>query len=182
MLDDAGAAAIVLNAPAGYGKTLLVSEWLEGRADVGWLTATPATADVAACALALAEAAAEVVPGAGERLRQRVGVEGEQLTVPLAELLAEDLAAWPPDARLVIDDYHLLMESQSVEEFFDALLALVPLPLVVTTRRRPSWATARRTLYGEVAEVGAEELAMTDAEAAAAVGGGRPQAVGELVK
>jgi LuxR family maltose regulon positive regulatory protein len=183
LLDDAGAASgIVVNAPAGYGKTSLVTEWLEGRPNVAWVTATPAEADVAAFALAVGDAAATVVSGAGERLRQRVRVPDEQVARPLAELLAEDLASWPEDGRLVIDDYHVVMSSKAIEEFVDALLDLAPIHLVVTTRRRPSWATARRVLYGVVAEVGLEELAMTDAEAAEAIGPRHSAALEELVR
>lgn len=182
LLDEVAAAAIVVNAPAGYGKTMLVTEWLAGRPNVAWLAATPVEADIAAFALAVADAIASVLPGAGERLRKRVLVPGEQLARPLAELLAEDLEAWPADAWLVIDDYHVLMESPTVEEFVDALLALGPLKLVATTRRRPGWATARRMLYGEVVELGAEELAMTDGEAAEAIGEKPPRALQELVR
>jgi LuxR family maltose regulon positive regulatory protein len=183
LLDDAGAASgIVVNAPAGYGKTSLVTEWLEGRPNVAWVTATPAEADIAAFALAVADAAATVVSGAGERLRQRVRVPDEQVARPLAELLAEDLASWPEDGRLVIDDYHVLMSSKAIEQFVETLLELAPIHLVVTTRRRPAWATARRVLYGIVAEIGLEELAMSDAEAAEAIGPRHSARLEELVR
>ena len=99
----------------------------------------------------------------------------------LAEVLAEDLADWPEGALLAIDDYHLVAESAPVEEFVDWLLTLAPLRLLVTTRTRPAWASARRLLYGEVLEVTAEQLAMTQAEAASVLDDRSGEAVRTLV-
>jgi LuxR family transcriptional regulator, maltose regulon positive regulatory protein len=172
-LDATHAQAVVLAAPAGYGKTTLALEWLERRKQFAWYDAARPDADVAAFSSALADAAARIVPEAGQRLwqRVRVGERPEEAARPLAELLAEDLAEWPSDAWLVIDDYHLVADSSPVEEFVDWLLALAPVRLLVTARRRPVWATARRVLYGEVLALGADELAMTSEEVAAVTDG-----------
>jgi len=86
---------------------------------------------------------------------------------PLAELLAGDLTAWPQDAWLMIDEYEHVENAAQVAEFVDVLLALSPLRLLVTSRVRPAWASARRLLYGEITEITNEQLAMTDAEALA---------------
>jgi DNA-binding CsgD family transcriptional regulator len=92
----------------------------------------------------------------------------------LAELLAEDLAEWPESALLVIDDYHLVADSAPVEDFFDWLLTLAPqLRVLVTSRRRPRWASARRILYGEIAEIGRDQLAMNAEEAGRVLGDDR---------
>src|SRR5918999_808210 len=168
LLDESRAQAILITAPAGYGKTTLALEWLQGRDRVVWYRATNASADVAAFSAGLSDVLAALVPGAGERLKQRLRVADtpERAARPLAELLAEDIAAWPEDALLVIDDYHLVAESAPVEDFFDWLLTLAPqLRVLVTTRRRPRWASARRILYGEIVEIGREQLAMTAEEA-----------------
>lgn len=184
LLDLAEGQVIVITAPAGYGKTLLAREWVEGKAHAPWYRATAAAADVATFSHALAEAAASVVPGAADRIRRRPRVEAtpEQAARPLAELLAEDLAHWPADAWLVVDDYHLVAGSAPVEEFIDWLLTLAPIRLLVTTRRRPSWASARRVLYGEITEVGVDELAMTPEEAALVVEGQPPESVAALLE
>lgn len=184
LLDDADGQAIVLNAPAGYGKTALAAEWLAGRERVAWYHASPASADLAAFSIGLADAAARVVEGAGKRLRSRirVGETPEETARPLGELLARDLAAWPSDAWLVVDDYHLVADSGSVEQFVDWLLTLAPVRVLVTTRRRPAWVSARRVLYGEIVELGRDELAMTDEEVSRVVEGARGEHVQALLE
>ena len=183
-LDEATAQAILVTAPAGYGKTTLAREWLQGRSDVAWYHATVSSADVGAFSAGLADVVEPIVPGAGERVRQRlrVGDSTERLARPLAELLAEDLESWPEDGIVVLDDYHLMAESSPVEDFLDWLLTLAPIRVLVTTRRRPSWATARRFLYDEAVELGRDQLAMTDEEATRVLSGRSTESVRALVR
>ncbi len=167
ILDATSAQTILLLAPAGYGKTTLAAEWLQANELAVWYRATPASADVAAFSVGVAEVVQPIVPGAGERLHQRVriGDAPEHAARALAELLAEDLAAWPEKAWLVVDDYHLVMESKATEEFVETLLALAPVKFLATSRKRPPWATRRKALYGSILELGAPQLAMTSKEA-----------------
>jgi LuxR family maltose regulon positive regulatory protein len=165
MLDESGARIILLVAPAGYGKTTLAHEWLEGKR-AAWYRASPASADVAALAVGLARAAAEIMPGAGARMTQRLRATDrpEEDARILAEMLAEDLAEWP-NAWLAIDDYQFAMDSPASEEFLGLLSELLQIRMLLTSRRRPAWATARRRVYGELEEVDRTMLAMTDEEA-----------------
>jgi ATP/maltotriose-dependent transcriptional regulator MalT len=166
MLDKSDARIILLVAPAGYGKTTLAHEWLDER-NAAWYRGGPASADVAALAVGLATATSKVVPKAGERMRQRLKAttRPEEDARILAEMLAEDLAEWPEDAWLVIDDYHFAMDSPASEAFIETLCAVAKPPLLVTSRRRPSWASARLRLYGHVVEIDQTALAMSDDEA-----------------
>jgi DNA-binding NarL/FixJ family response regulator len=166
ILDECGARIILLVAPAGYGKTTLAHEWLDSK-PAAWYRGSPASADVAALAIGLANAAAEVVPGAGERMRQRLRAtdrpdEDAQI---LAEMLGEDLTAWPEDAWLVIDDYQFAMDSPASEDFVETLLNEIGARVLIGSRRRPRWATARRRLYGDFVEVDQTLLAMDAGEA-----------------
>src|SRR5206468_4020778 len=83
----------------------------------------------------------------------------------LAELLAEDLREWPHNTWLVFDDYHFACDSEPAERFVEHLASSCALRLLVAGRSRPSWATARRLLYGEIQEVGRSLLAMNHEEA-----------------
>jgi LuxR family maltose regulon positive regulatory protein len=183
LLDESTAQAILVTAPAGYGKTTLAAEWLQGRENIVWYRATAASADLAAFSAGLADVLAPLMPGIGARLRQRLRVADvpEKAVRPLADLLAQDLVAWPKDALLIVDDYHLVADSTPVEEFVDWLLTLSSIRILVTTRRRPIWASARRILYGEVMEIGRDQLAMTHEEAGRVLDGRSTEAVKALV-
>jgi len=179
LLDQSQGRIKMLVAPAGYGKTTLARQWLEGKQAV-WYTATPASADVAALAAGLCDSARHVVFGAGEALDAQLPliVEGEDSSV-LGGMLASDLQSWPREAWLIIDDYHYLAAAPG-ETFIETLLLQAPLNVLVMTRLRPSWASSRRVLYGEVYEVDRTALAMTDAEARALLSG-HPRETPELI-
>jgi ATP/maltotriose-dependent transcriptional regulator MalT len=166
LLDETNARIVLLVAPAGYGKTTLAREWMENR-PYCWYRGTSATADVAALALGLAKAAATIVPDAGERMatRLRVSSAPTEEVEALAELLAEDLSDWPAEAWLAFDDYQFACDSEPAERFVEHLASSCPVRLLVSGRSRPSWATARRLLYGEIYEVGRSLLAMNQDEA-----------------
>jgi LuxR family maltose regulon positive regulatory protein len=167
MLDESRARIILLVAPAGYGKTTLAREWLDER-QATWYRCGAASADVAALAVGLATATSEIVPGAGDRMRQRLRATDrpEEDANILAEMLAEDLTEWPAEAWLVLDDYHFVMDSAASELFASHLLTRLPsVPLLITSRGRPRWSTARRRVYGEVFELGRESLTMSNGEA-----------------
>ena len=184
LLDDTRAQTLILDAPAGYGKTSLAVEWLRGRNDVAWFTARPDSGDVGAAVLGVALAASRLLPQAADRVRQRLSIveEPAQAAVTFAEILAEDLADWPSGGIIAIDDYHHLAESDAAESFIDWLLALRgSLRLLVATRRRPTWASARRVLAGDVLELDKRVLSMTDEEVTAVLGGDTQPEVRDLV-
>jgi len=121
----------------------------------------------------LSQTLAAIIPGAGQRMRDRLRVpqQADNDVESLAELLAEDLDSWPVGAWLAVDDYHFLRDSQASERFVDLLWTLAPrLHMLITTRERPSWATARRLAYGDIFELNRSGLAMDSAEAADVLG------------
>jgi len=67
---------------------------------------------------------------------------------------------------LVFDDYHVLVGSVASEAFVETLVSRAPVRVLILSRQRPTWLTARRLLYGEAQELGANVLAMTQDEAA----------------
>jgi ATP/maltotriose-dependent transcriptional regulator MalT len=89
----------------------------------------------------------------------------------LAEILGEDLDGWPSDGWLVIDEYQEISRATEAERFVSALVSASPAQLLIASRQRPSWATARGILYGEVLELNQTELAMDGREAAEVLAG-----------
>ena len=184
LLDGSSARIRLLVAPAGYGKTTLAKEWLgePERNDV-WYRGGPASADVAALAAALSEAVGAISPEAGKRMRERLRATGhpEEDVEILAELFAEDLQTWPANAWLAIDDYQFAMGSFASEQFVDLLTQSTPIQMLITSRTRPSWATARRVLYGEIQEIDQRSLAMETEEIQEVVGRDGPE-LAQLLK
>ena len=166
LLDSGQGRLKLLIGPAGYGKTTLARQWLEDK-QATWYRCTAASADVAALAAGVREAVTAVVPGAGAALMERLPVtrRPEEDAHVLAEMLAVDLAEWPPEAWLAFDEYQMIAGTIAAERFVESLLLEAPLNVLLMTRTRPSWASSRRILYGEVYELDRLALAMTDEEA-----------------
>jgi LuxR family maltose regulon positive regulatory protein len=178
MLDESSSRIKLLIAPAGYGKTTLAREWLgEPKRNDVWYRGGPASADVAALAAGISESVGTIVPDAGKRMRERLRATGhpEEDVEILAELFAEDVQTWPANAWLAIDDYQFAMESVASERFVDLLTQSTPIQMLITSRSRPSWATARRILYGEIQEIDRRALAMETNEAKEVVGRKEPE-------
>ncbi len=171
-----------LVAPAGYGKSTLAEQWVarDGRRGA-WFTARSSSTDVAALALGLARACGPLVEGCDVRLREHL----RALPAPaenvetLAEILGEDLAAWPDEGWLVIDDYQEITLEPKAERFVAALLVESPLQFLIASRQRPAWVSSKRILYGDVLEINQTALAMDTQEAAdVLVGRSSPSASG----
>src|SRR5437763_5605148 len=174
LLDETTARVILLVAPAGYGKTTLAREWLAAsKGPTVWYSANAASADVANLASNVARAAATALSIDPAHLFRQL----EHMDVPdraplmLAEALARDFHEWPQHAWLVVDDYQFISKSHAAEEFVEAPARELPISLLLPTRVRPAWASARRAVYGEICEIGASLLAMTNEEASQLLGG-----------
>jgi ATP/maltotriose-dependent transcriptional regulator MalT len=166
------ARVVLLVAPPGYGKSTLARQWLARKESV-WFQADASVTDVAALAAGLADVASRVIPRAGGQLVRHLRAVGSpaEEAIPLAKTLARELAAWPDRVWLSFDDYHLAMGSQASETFVETLLANTSMRMVVASRRRPTWASTRRALYGEIHEVGQDALAFNREEASLLLNG-----------
>ena len=96
----------------------------------------------------------------------KVTPEPQRHVETAVELLSQCCLGSAKVGWLVIDDYHLLRSHES-ERFVQELVSQTDLRVLLTTRSRPDWITARDVLYGHVYELGQQALAMTDDEAAA---------------
>ena len=183
-LDRSDARVRTLVAPSGYGKTTLAEQWAstDGRV-AAWYRARRSAADVSVVARALVAAADAVVPGAGRRLLQRLAVtdDPEREATLLAEMLAEDLADWPAEGWIVIDDYEYLAASVASEAFVETVVSGSPVRLFVAGRAPPSWVAPRDVLAGRTLELAEGALAMTNDEAADVLEGSHDELASGLV-
>jgi ATP/maltotriose-dependent transcriptional regulator MalT len=171
-----------LVAPAGYGKSTLAEQWVarDGRRGA-WFTARSSSRDVAALALGLARACEPVIGECDARLREHLRAlpAAAENVETVAEILGEDLAPWPSEGWLVIDDYQEITLEPKAERFVAALVAASPLQFLIASRLRPAWVSTKRILYGDVLELNQTSLAMDAHEAAdVLVGRSLPSASG----
>ncbi len=165
-LDRSRARVRMLVAAPGYGKTTLAEQWAAQERRVAWIRARRSSADVAVLARQMAAAGAEIMPGCDRRLCERLNATADpadELDV-LVDLLSEDLALWPDDAWIAVDDYQHIRESATAEAFVEGIIQQSPVQVLISTRDRPSWVSTRSVLYGDVLEIGQSLLAMSEEE------------------
>ena len=171
----------LLVAPAGYGKSTLAEQWMTHRPHA-WYPCTAASSDVAGLAHDLAALIIEALPQLERELRMhlRVAAQSRDLANHFTEVMVEHLIQWPADRLLVVDDYQLIAASADSEALFEAIVARTTVPLLITARTRPAWASARQLLYGDIYELEQQALAITRAEAARLLDGKAPAVTREL--
>ena len=178
---------VLLSAPAGYGKTVLLAEWVRGgRRPVAWLSLDAGDNDPARFWRHAVAALDRVRPGISERMSPLLGPPTPPSFEPLVTALINEVAGQPDtdEALLVLDDYHVI-SSQLVHESLGFLLEHRPpgLQLALTSRSDPPLALARLRARGQLTELRTAELRFTPGEAAALLrqvavvpGGARPGA------
>jgi LuxR family maltose regulon positive regulatory protein len=158
----------LISAPAGFGKTTLVSEWVASCGQpVAWLSLDEGdnapTSFLAYLVAALQTIAANI--GAGV-LRMLQSPQPPPIESILTALLNE-ITTIPDHFILVLDDYHVI-DSKPVDEALTFLLEHLPpqMHLVITTREDPHLPLARLRARGQLTELRAVDLRFTPGEAA----------------
>ena len=168
-LDTATEARLVLvSAPAGFGKSTLLADWLGQPAVRGaWLSLDTRDNDIVRFARYLAAATARLVDATEDAAEFDAASFDPELA--LAGIL-EGLAAAGSGVVLVLDDYHVI-EEPAVHRLVTTLVERLPpgARLAIATRADPPIPLARLRARGELLEVRAEDLRFTAAEAAALV-------------
>ena len=157
----------LLAAPAGFGKTTLLSQWLDGCArPVAWLTLDASDHEPARFLAYLVAALQTVVPEFGAGLL--AALLAPQAPTPAAAVtdLINALATLAQPVVLVLDDYHLV-SAAPVDAALALLLAHQPpqLHLVIATREDPPLPLARLRARDQLTELRVSELRFSHTEA-----------------
>ncbi len=159
----------LVSAPAGYGKTTLVTDWLAGQdLPIAWLSVDEADNDPHRFLEYLVAALQRLDPEYGAGMRSLLhGSQTIDDTVCLT-LLLNDLAAADDLQIVVLDDCHLIKKTE-VHEMLDFLLEYAPrtFHLVLLTREDPPLALSRLRARGQLTEFRAADLRFTSEEIAA---------------
>jgi LuxR family maltose regulon positive regulatory protein len=158
----------LVSAPAGFGKTTLVSTWAKGSGELtAWLSLDEADNDPARFLAYLVAALQTIAADLGAGL---LGVLHSPQPRPTETILTEllnEITVRPDRLVLVLDDYHLI-DSPPVDSALAFLIEHLPpqLHLIMTTREDPPLPLARLRARGQLTELRAADLRFTAAEAA----------------
>jgi LuxR family maltose regulon positive regulatory protein len=170
-LGRAGESALTLvSAPAGFGKTTLLTDWLAAAPGDGrsaWLSLDHSDNDPALFWAYFIAALRTVAPGIGEGALALLP-SGESPTEAFVVTLLNDIAALRDDVVLVLDDYHVI-EAAPVRDGMAYLVEHLPpqFRLVIASRADPALPLARLRARRELVEIRAADLRFTLDEAAA---------------
>ncbi len=166
-------ALTLVSAPAGFGKTTLVSEWVQGIGEatlpvtVAWLSLDEGDNDPARFLTYLLAALRKVEAELAGELLCTLQSPQPPATVEALTILINEVARIPDRIILVLDDYHLI-EAQEIHDALTFLLEHLPpqMHLVIATRDDPRLPLARLRARGQLTELRASDLRFTSAEAA----------------
>jgi LuxR family maltose regulon positive regulatory protein len=155
-------------APAGYGKTSLLSEWVAGcRRPVAWLSLDQGDSDLTRFCVYLIVALQKIVADIGDSILGMLQSPQPPSTESILTALLNEITTIPDDFILVLDDYHLV-DAKPVDNVLTFLLEHLPpqMHLVIATREDPRLPLARMRAGNQLAELRAADLRFTSTESA----------------
>jgi LuxR family transcriptional regulator, maltose regulon positive regulatory protein len=152
-------------APAGYGKTTLLSQWAERNGQAfGWVSVDEKDNDPKVLLTYVAEALDAVEP-ISERVFDALTSPGSSVPGAVVPRLCSAFASMTSPVVLVLDDVHMLHNSEC-RAALPVLADSVPngSRLVLAGRDQPPLRIARLRTEGRILEIGPGDLALTNAE------------------
>ncbi len=157
----------LISAPAGFGKTTLVSEWVASiERPTAWLSLDEGENDLTRFLMYLVAAVQTIAAPIGEGV---IGaLHSPQPPEAILTTLLNDIASFPGQFILVLDDYHMI-DAQPVDQALTYLVEHLPpqMHLVIATREDPQLPLVRLRARGQLTELRATDLRFTPSEAAA---------------
>jgi LuxR family maltose regulon positive regulatory protein len=152
-------------APAGSGKSVLLSQWVATRDELNvvWIDVVPADSDPAHFARRLLHALAATRPSMLELL-QLLRISDGALGAPLLDAVVSELESFPQSV-IVLDDLHLLANSTLQSELAHLVSSFPPdIHAIFASRVDLPLASPRRRLTLDVPELRSAELAFSRSE------------------
>ena len=162
----------LLSAPAGFGKTTLLAEWLDDpsrrRDSTAWLSLDPSDSQALPFWSYVIAALQTVAPGVGATRSRCCGSRNHRLIELVLAPLVNELSTTSHQIVLVLDDYHVI-DAHDVHHGMAFLLEHLPpqIHVVIATRADPPLPLARLRGRAELVEIRAADLRFTPDEALA---------------
>jgi LuxR family maltose regulon positive regulatory protein len=156
----------LVSAPAGYGKTTMVSEWLRGvNMPSAWLSLDESDNDPSRFMAYVIAAIQSIQPSFGESLQAMVQSPQRPPSEVILTVLLNELATLPDLLILVLDDYHAINNLAIHQQISFLLEHLTPRThLVLITREDPLIPISRLRARNQVLEIRQDDLRFTVAE------------------
>ena len=161
---------VLVNAPAGFGKTSLLAAWSRELSLAGirpaWLSVDAHDADLHHFFGYVAAALNAAEPAIGSDVIELVGRRGRAVQPTLVvHLLLDSIAAHPGRVVLVIDDYHAAAGTAIDQALSDLVVHAPPnFHVVIAGRGAPPLRLARLRAADQVLELSPEDLAFDQDE------------------
>jgi len=158
----------LIAAPAGFGKTTLISAWVAGcDRQVAWLSLDKGESDPTLFLTYLVAALRTIAPDIGVGVLGALQSPQPPPTESILTALLNEITAIPDNFVLVLDDYHVI-EAKPVDQALTYLVEHQPpqMHLVIATREDPQLPLARLRARGQLTELRAADLRFTPSEAA----------------
>ncbi|MDJ0593996.1 MAG: LuxR C-terminal-related transcriptional regulator [Pleurocapsa sp. MO_226.B13] len=160
----------LVSAPAGFGKTTLLAEWVAAMPTrpVAWVSLDRSDNDPAVYWTYLIAALNKIQPRLGERSLSLLRSPQPPPIESVLMTLLNELTAVKEDCAVILDDYHVI-ETQAIHDGIGFLLSHLPpqVHLIVASRADPPLSLARLRSHGELTELRVSDLQFTPEEAAA---------------
>ena len=160
----------LVSAPAGFGKTTLLAEWVAAvpTGSVAWVSLDQSDNDPAVCWTYLITALHKIQPRLGERSLALLQSPQPPPIESVLMTLLNELAAVEEDIVLILDDYHVIA-TQAIHDGIGFLLSHLPpqVHLIIASRADPPLSLARLRSHKELTELRVNDLRFTPDEAAA---------------
>src|SRR5579859_5843832 len=157
----------LISAPAGFGKTTLISEWLTAcNRPIAWLSLDEGDNDPPRFLAYLISALQTIAANLGEGMLGALQSPQPPPVESILTNLVNEIAAIPTEVVLVLDDYHRV-EATAVDNALAFLLKHLPphMHVVIATRQDPDLPLARLRAVGQLIELRASDLRFTVGEA-----------------
>ncbi|MBK9603749.1 MAG: AAA family ATPase [Anaerolineales bacterium] len=158
----------LISAPAGFGKTTLVSEWIaSGEIPAAWISLDENDSDPSRFLTYLIAALQTLISGVGDGVLAALQSSQPVAAKDLLTTLLNELSSIEDGFILVLDDFHAI-DSKAVDDLLAFLVDHMPpqMHLVITTREDPFLPLARLRARNQLTEIRAAELRFTQSEAA----------------
>ena len=158
----------LISAPAGFGKTTLISEWIAScRRPVAWLSLDEGENEFIRFLSYLVAALQTISPNIGEGVLIMLQSPQTLPSESLLTILINEAAAISTNIILVLDDYHLV-DAKPIDNALTFLIEHLPpqIHLVIATREDPQLPLARLRARGMLTELRAADLRFSTEEAA----------------